>query len=198
MKRSALLLCLAFLTGAGWLAPSAKAQDQIQIGAYGDYFRLSQTSTNMAGLGGRVGYKVFSHVMLEGEMNYDFEQTFTEGFTNTTGGTVAFRNSNTKVLHGLGGFKFIGSRHAIRPFVMLKGGFINFQLSPKPATFTSFTSSVQNLRSNNVSAVFYPGAGVEGHLGPIGLRLEAGDEMYFVGKATHHNVRVAFGPFLRF
>jgi hypothetical protein len=198
MKRIALLLFLALFAGAGWLAPVASAQDHFQVGAYGDYFRIDQTSTNMAGLGGRVGYTVLPHVMLEGEMNYDFEQTFTEGFTNTTGGTVAFRNSNTKVLHGLGGFKLIGSHHTIRPFVTLKGGFINFQLSPKPATFSSFTSSVQNLRSNNVSAVFYPGLGVEGHLGPIGLRLEGGDEMYFVGKATHHNVRLGFGPFLRF
>jgi hypothetical protein len=198
MKRIALLLFLALFAGAGWLVPVASAQDHYQVGAYGDYFHMEQTGTNMAGLGGRVGYKAFSHVMFEGEMSYDFDQTFTEGFTNTTGGTVAFRNSNTKVLHGLGGFKFIGGHHAIRPFLALKGGFINFMLSPKPATFSSFTSSVQNLRSNNVSAVFYPGLGVEGHLGPIGLRLEGGDEMYFVGKATHHNVRLAFGPFLRF
>jgi len=48
-----------------------------------------------------------------------------------------------------------------------------------------------------VSGTLDPGAGVEGHLGPIGLRLEAGDEMYFVGKA-HHNARIAFGPFIRF
>jgi hypothetical protein len=106
-------------------------------------------------------------------------------------------NSNLKVLHGLAGVKFIGSRHAIRPFLTVKGGFINFQLNPKPATFGGFTTSVQNLRSNNVSAVLYPALGVEGHLGPLGLRLEGGDEMYFAG-ATHHNVRVAFGPFFRF
>jgi hypothetical protein len=193
MKRVALLLFLA-----GWLVPLAKAQDQFQVGAYGDYFRLSQTSTNMAGLGGRVGYKMFSHVMLEGEMSYDFEQAFTEGFTNTTGGAVTFQNSNLKVLHGLAGPKFIGGRHAIRPFLTLKGGFINFQLSPKPASFNTFVSSVNNLRSNNVTGVLYPGVGAEGHLGPIGLRIEGGDEMYFIGKVTHHNVRLAFGPFLRF
>jgi hypothetical protein len=106
-------------------------------------------------------------------------------------------NSNLKVLHGLGGFKFIGSRHAIRPFLALKGGFINFQLNSKPATFGQFATSVQNLRANNVSGVFYPAVGVEGHLGPIGLRLEGGDEIYWTG-SPHHNVRLAFGPFLRF
>lgn len=196
MKRVALLLCLAFLAGAGWLAPLASAQDHFQVGAYGDYFRIDQTGTNMAGLGGRVGYRVFSHVMFEGEINYDFDQGFVERCVST-GCTVSVANSNLKVLHGLGGFKFIGSRHAIRPFLLLKGGFINFELNPKPATFGQFTSSVQNLRANNVSGVFYPGAGVEGHLGPIGLRLEAGDEIYWTG-SPHHNVRIAFGPFLRF
>jgi hypothetical protein len=192
MKRVALLLLLA-----GLFVPLASAQDSFQVGAYADYFRLSQTNTNMAGLGGRAAYKVFSHVMLEGEMSYDFQQAFTEGFTNTSGGGVTFQNSNLKVLHGFVGPKFIGGHHAIRPFLTIKGGIINFSLDPRPATFNGFTSTVDNLRKNNVSGVAYPAAGVEGHLGPIGLRFEAGDEMYFAGK-THHNPRVAFGPFLRF
>jgi hypothetical protein len=192
MKRVALLLFFS-----SCLVPFASAQDRVQVGVYADYFRLSQTDTNLAGLGGRAGFKLLPHVMFEAEMSYDFDQAFTEGFTNTSTGTVTFQNSNTKVLHGLGGFKIIGGRHAIRPFLTLKGGFVNFQLSPRPASFAGFASSVQNLRANNVSAVAYPGAGVEGHLGPIGLRLEAGDEIYFAG-GTHHNARVAFGPFIRF
>src|SRR5437667_10777626 len=191
MKRVALFLFLA-----GGFVRLAKAQDQFQVGAYGDYFRISQTGTNMAGLGGRVGYKMVPHVMVEGEMSYDFEQAFTERCLSS-GCTVTVANSNLKVLHGLVGPKFIGGRHAIRPFLAVKGGFINFQLNPRPASFSGFVSSVDNLRSNNVSAVLYPALGAEGHLGPIGLRLEAGDEMYFAG-STHHNPRVAFGPFLRF
>jgi hypothetical protein len=193
MKHVALFLFLA-----GWLVPLASAQDHFQVGAYGDYFRITQTNTDMAGLGGRAAVKLFSHVMLEGEMSYDFEQAFTEGFTNPSNpSSVTFVPSNLKVLHGLVGPKFIGGRHAIRPFLTVKGGFINFQLNPRPASFSGFTSSVDNLRSNNVSAVLYPALGVEGHLGPVGLRLEAGDEMYFAG-STHHNPRVSFGPFLRF
>jgi hypothetical protein len=191
MKRVALLLFLAGLS-----VPLASAQDHFQVGAYGDYFRLSQTDTNMAGLGGRAGIKLMSHVMFEAEMSYDFDQAFTEHCVSTSC-TVTVANSDLKVLHGLGGFKIIGGHHAIRPFLVLKGGFINFQLSPRPASFSGFTSSVENLRANNVSGVAYPAVGVEGHLGPVGLRLEAGDEMYFAG-STHHNARVAFGPFLRF
>jgi hypothetical protein len=192
MKRVALLLFLA-----GWLVPLASAQDHYQVGAYADYFRISQTKTNMAGLGGRIGFKALPHVMLEGEMSYDFQQTFTEGFASSSGGAVTFQNSNMKVLHGLAGPKITGGHGAIHPFVTLKGGFVNFQLDPRPASFAGFTSSVQNLRANNISGEIYPGGGVEGHIGPLGLRLEAGDEIYFAG-ATHHNLRIAFGPFLRF
>jgi len=39
MKRVVLLL---FLTG--WLVPLASAQDHFQVGAYGDYFRITQTA----------------------------------------------------------------------------------------------------------------------------------------------------------
>ena len=48
MKRVVLLLCLAFLAGASWLVPLAKAQDHFQVGAYGDYFRIDQTGSNIS------------------------------------------------------------------------------------------------------------------------------------------------------
>ena len=193
MKRIALLLFLA-----GWLVPLASAQDdRFQAGVYADYFRVSQTKTNMAGLGARVGVKALPYVMLEGEMSYDFNQAFTEGFTDPTGGAITFQNSDIKVLHGLFGPKISAGHGRIRPFVTLKGGFVNFRLDPRPASFSGFASSVDNLRANNVSGALYPGAGLEGHIGPVGLRLEAGDEIYFAG-GTHHNVRVAFGPFISF
>lgn len=193
MKRVALLLFLA-----GWLVPLASAQDdRFQAGVYADYFRVSQTKSNMAGLGARVGVKALPYVMLEGEMSYDFNQAFTEGFTDPTGGAITFQNSDIKVLHGLFGPKISAGHGRIRPFVTLKGGFVNFRLDPRPASFSGFASSVDNLRANNVSGALYPGAGLEGHIGPVGLRLEAGDEIYFAG-GTHHNVRVAFGPFIRF
>jgi len=192
MKRVALLLFLV-----GWLVPVASAQDHFQVGAYADYFRISQTKSNMVGLGARLGMKALPYVMLEAEMSYDFNQSFTEGFTDPTGGAVTFQNSNVKVLHGLFGPKITAGHGAIRPFLTLKGGFVNFRLDPRPASFSGFLSSVDNLRANNVSGEVYPGAGLEGHIGPVGLRLEAGDEIYFAGRA-HHNLRVAFGPFIRF
>src|SRR6266436_3217722 len=150
MKGVALLLQLA-----GGRVPLAPAQDRFLVGAYGDYSRLSQTNTNLAGLGARVGYKAFSHAMLEGEMSYDFNQAFTDHCV-ATGCTVTVANSNLKVLHGLFGAKIIGGHGAFRPFLTLKGGFVNFRLDPRPATFGTFTDSVDNLRANNVSGAVYP------------------------------------------
>jgi hypothetical protein len=191
-KRAAWLILL----GLG-LVPAALAQDHGQVGIYGDYFRMSQTSTNMAGLGGRFSLNATQSLALEAEMSYDFEQAFTEGFTNTTTGSVTLQRTNLRLLQGLFGPKLQTPHEPIRAFLTVKGGFINFRLDPRPATFATFASTAGNLRSSDVSGVLYPGGGLEAHLGPLGLRLDIGDEIYF-NDGAHHNLRVAFGPFIRF
>src|SRR5207253_10729077 len=118
------------------------------------------------------------HVMIEGEINYDFDQGFVEHCLSPSCGGVTVANSNLKVLHGLVGPKFISGHGSIRPFLALKGGFLNFQLNPIPASFGPFATSVQHLRANHVSGVLYAALVAEGHLGPVGLRLEAGAEVY--------------------
>jgi hypothetical protein len=45
--------------------------------------------------------------------------------------------------------------------------------------------------------VLYPGGGVEFFLGPIGIRMEVGDEIYF-NDGAHNNLRATFGPQIRF
>jgi hypothetical protein len=192
MKRYAFFLLIAGMA----LTPVARAQDHAEVGAFVDYFRLGETDTNFVGLGGRAAFNVARHVQIEAEMSYDFNRAFTEGFTDTTGGTVTTQSSNIRVLHGLFGPKFQTSG-PVRLFVTVKGGFTNFRLDPTPASFDTFTSSVNNLRSNNVDAAFYPGGGVEAFFGPLGLRLEVGDEVVFVNGA-HNNWKVSFGPQLRF
>jgi hypothetical protein len=191
-KRVAFLFFLA-----GWLVPLASAQDHIEAGAFADYFHLSQTHTNFGGLGARLGFRVYSHVKLEGEMSYDFDQAFTEGFTNTGTGVLTIQRTGMRILHGEFGPKVELGHGVIRPFVTLKGGFINFRLNNAPATFSTFVSSVDNLRRSNVDGVLYPGGGLEGHLGPLGLRLDVGDEIYF-NHGSHNNLRVAVGPYIRF
>jgi hypothetical protein len=191
MKRLVFLFILA-----GWLVPLASAQEteHIQVGVFADYFRLGQTDTNFGGLGARVGVAAFRSLKLEGEMSYDFDQAFTER-DNTT---LTVRRSGMRVLHGEFGPKVnLGEHYHVHPFVTLKGGFIDFRINNAPATIGTFFSSVDNLRRNNVNGVLYPGGGLEGHFGPLGVRLDIGDEVYF-NHGTHNNLRIALGPYIRF
>lgn len=174
---------------------TARAQDHGEVGAFVDYFRLHETGTNFVGLGGRAAINVSPYVQLEAEMAYDFNRAFTEGFADTTG-TITLQNSNIRVLHGLFGPK-IQTKGPVRIFLTVKGGFTNFRFDPRAASFSTFTSSVDNLRTNNVSGALYPGGGVEAFLGPFGLRADVGDEIIF-SNGAHHNWKVTFGPQIRF
>jgi hypothetical protein len=195
MKRFAFLLLFV----AGWFVPGAFAQDNehVQVGVFADYFRLSRTDSDLLGVGARVSFRAYKRVKLEGEMAYDFGRAFTEGFEDTSTGTVTFQRTDVRVLHGLFGPRINLGSHAIQPFVTAKGGFINFRLDDAPVTFDTFSSTVSDLRRNNVMGTFYPGGGLEGHIGPVGLRFDIGDEMYFTN-GTHHNLRMTFGPVIRF
>ena len=195
MKRFAFVFLLA-----GWLVPLASAQEteHVQVGVFADYFRLSQTNTNFAGVGARLGFVAYRSLKLEAEMSYDFNQAFTSGFTNNSDGSVSVRRSNLRVLHGAFGPRVnLGERWHVHPFLTLKGGFINFNVSNSGATVGNFFNSVDNLQSSNMKAVLYPGGGFEGHLGPVGVRLDIGDEIYW-SNGTHNNLRISLGPYIRF
>ena len=43
----------------------------------------------------------------------------------------------------------------------------------------------------------YPGAGIEGHVGRVGLRLDVGDMIYF-DNGARNNLKVSVGPYIRF
>jgi len=198
MKRGLLLfLCILCIVT---LAPASFAQnDHIQAGVYADYFHLSQTKTDFAGVGARFAFQVYKPVLLEAEMSYDFNQVFTEGFTDTSTvpPTVTVVRSDVRVLHALFGPKLDFGHRSFHPFLTLKGGFHHFFLDNRPATVGTAISSIENLRSNDLTGVLCPGGGLEGHIGPVGLRLDLGDEIYFASGA-HHNLRVSFGPYIRF
>jgi hypothetical protein len=191
MKRSAFLIASAVIL----FAPVAHAQNHGEVGAFVDYFKLQQTNSNFVGLGARAAFNATPYIQVEAEMSYDFNRAFIESFDNGTG-TITTQNSNIKVLHGLFGPK-IQTKGPVRVFVTVKGGFTNFRFDPRPGSFSGFTSSVDNLRTNNVSAALYPGGGVEAFLGPIGFRLEVGDEIIF-SNGAHHNWKASFGPQIRF
>jgi hypothetical protein len=190
MKRILLMLLLA-----GWLVPVASAQ-HVEIGAYGDYLHVSQTDANLAGLGGRLGFNVSPVLEFEAQMSYDFEQTFSEGFTSSGIESVGTAKSNLQVLQGLFGPK-IESHGPVKVFLTVKGGFIHFNLGQESGNFPGAVSTIENLRANNVSGMLYPGGGLEASLGPIGLRLDVGDDIYF-NSGAHHNLSVSLGPVIHF
>ncbi len=190
MKHVAVIAILMFM-----LAPLLAAQetDHITVGAFADYTRLKNANNaNMWGLGGRLGVGVHSHAMLEAEMSYDFErQTVVPGQTIGT-----FNRSGLKLLHGLFGPMFYAGSDHIRGFFTLKGGFLNFSVS-SGTPLSTFTGTVSNITTGNTNAVFYPGGGLEFFGGPIGVRVEVGDLMYF-NNGANHNLRFNFGPYIRF
>jgi hypothetical protein len=180
-----------------FVAPCVIAQDHVEVGAFADYFRLNDTSTNFGGLGGRASVNIWPMVQLEAEMSYDFDQTFVSGFTSSGTGSVTVDRAGVHVLHGLFGPKLQTNKGPVRLFVTAKGGFVNFMVDSGAVTPGTFANGVENLSTNNVDAVFYPGGGAEAFWGPIGLRVDVGDEIYF-NNGARNNLRVTFGPTIRF
>jgi hypothetical protein len=207
MKRFFLFLMTGGLLFA--VLPTVRAQDNanhVEVGIFGDYFRLGETkgpslagtgATSFGGVGARVSINLSRRWQIEPEMNYDFAASFSEGFTGPAGTTAGFSTSTLRILHGMIGPKIQTGGGAFRAFLTVKGGADNFMFSSAPVTFSTFTSSVAGLRANSVVGVVYPGGGIEAYLGPIGLRIDAGDEIYFQNGA-HNNLRITFGPSIRF
>jgi hypothetical protein len=196
--RRVILTLVTFVAAIACFAPCASAQDHGQVGAFIDYLRLAQTgNTSFVGLGGRAAFNINRYIGFEAEMAYDFDQVFSEGFTPSGGGSVTVARSNFRILDGLFGPTLSTGHGPVRLFVTVKGGFVNFRFDPRPPTFDTFSSSVTDLRSNNWDGALYPGGGIEGFIGPVGLRLDAGDEIYF-NAGMHNNLRVTFGPSIRF
>lgn len=174
------------------------AQKRIEIGVFIDYLSISETSTNNFGLGGRFGYRIHHNVILEGELAYDYGINFDEAYRNiTTGNIAAIEHTSIGVTQGLFGPKLQPSGGGFRPFVTLKGGFTDFRLSPGLLPHSDIASTILSLRTSNLNAAVYPAAGFEAALGPVGLRFEVGDEIYF-NSGAYNNLRLTFGPILRF
>jgi hypothetical protein len=183
-------------------APAVMAQaasehsDHIEVGVFGDLFRLAAANPtkNLVGLGGRAAFALNRNIQLEAEMAYDFERNYTYICECGTGSTVTV-NSRLRTLHGVFGPKFQTGSGPFRIFATGKVGFENFSYSNQsPAN--GFTGAV-TLNSGTTDFALYPGGGVEAFAGPIGLRLEAGDQVYF-DHGAHNNLRASVGVQLRF
>jgi len=176
---------------------SSYDNNHVEVGVFADYFRLSalNPNLNMVGVGGRAAFNVHPNVQLEAEMSYDFERNFTTTFNN--GATTQFVTTSFRPLTALFGPKFqAGSSGPVRAFVTGKVGFVNFS-SSSTVTVGAFNNQINGITAGDTKFAAYPGGGVEGFWGPFGLRLEAGDEIYF-DNGAHNNLKITFGPALRF
>jgi hypothetical protein len=193
MRKLTLIVFTALILGT-----SSSFAQKVEAGIFLDYLSVSQTSTNNFGLGARFGYRIHRDVMLEGELAYDYGINFNEAYVNIANGNIAaIERTSIGVTHGLFGPKLQPSGGGFRPFATLKAGFVDFRLSPSLLPYSDVASAVFGLRTSNLNAAIYPAAGIEATLGPVGLRLEAGDEIYF-NHGSHNNLRITFGPILRF
>jgi hypothetical protein len=197
LKMKSLVLATLTLVAMGtWFSQPLQAQEHVEVGVFANYFRFSDPK-NFWGLGARGAFTVGSHTQLEAEMAYDFEQSFGEIFTNPLTGVISFQRSPVRLVHGFFGPEFhtAGDKAAVG-FFTLKGGFISFRFDDRPATLGTFFGSFDNFR-DVTKGTLYPAAGLKAFLGPVGIRLEFGDEIYFMD-GPKNNLRVTFGPTIRF
>jgi hypothetical protein len=197
MKRIALFAALIVaLAAPSLMMAQSEDREHAEFGVFADLFRLSRTNPNVnfIGLGARAGFNVSSHTQLEAEMNYDFKRNFSSTFSNGFSASVV--NTRLRTLHAMFGPKFNTNVHGVRAFGTFKVGVVNFTASNQNAQ-QGFTSSLGSITDGNTRPAIYPGGGIEAFAGPIGLRVEAGDEIYF-DRGARNNLRVTFGPQFRF
>ncbi|MGB9072715.1 MAG: hypothetical protein WCC22_08585 [Terriglobales bacterium] len=170
--------------------------DHVEVGAFADYFRLDRSSPtlNYAGLGGRLAFNLRPSAQIEGEMAYDFDRSYSNVFSN--GVIEELVPSKTHILHALLGPKLQTGSGRFRLFATGKVGLISFSTSNQSQT-QGFKSALGAVGNGNSKFALYPGGGVEGFFGPIGLRMEVGDDIYF-DNGARNNLRVTFGPTFRF
>lgn len=174
------------------------AQSRVETGVFIDYLSIAQTSTDNFGIGGRFGYRVHHNVMLEGELAYDYGINFDEAYRNISNGDIAaIERTSIGVTHGLFGPTLEPAKGSFRPFVTLKGGFVDFRFSTSLLPYSNLARAILGIRTSRLNAAIYPGGGLEASLGPVGLRFELGDEIYF-NNGGHNNLRITFGPIIRF
>ncbi|HEY1464751.1 MAG TPA: hypothetical protein VGF44_15145 [Terriglobales bacterium] len=196
MKRLSLLAVLGFcLLAPSWM--SAQTYDHGEVGVFADYLNFSPTTPhiNFVGVGGRVAFNVHPNVAIEAEMSYDFSRNFTT--TTSNGGTTTFVRTSLRPLTGLFGPKFqFGTSSPVRAFVTGKVGFVDFSTGGA-VTAGNIGNTIAGVGGSSTHLALYPGGGIEGFWGPVGLRLDVGDEIY-LNNGTFNNLKVEFGPHFRF
>jgi hypothetical protein len=154
---------------------------------------MRRPGENFLGIGGRAAFNVHPSIQLEAEMAYDFLakryadlQRWGLDGSGDIASPHAARISRTEVPDGTG---------SIPRFVTGKVGFENFSITNQNAG-AGFTNTV-GLTNGSTQFAICPGGGFEALAGPIGVRAEIGDDIYFVNR-SHNNMRIGLGAQFRF
>ena len=170
----------------------------VELGAFVDYGRPSIPGfpENAFGAGGRVNIHLHQFVQAEFETAYDVK--YANFVLAASSASVSLTNSRLGILHMNGGLKLQTAGGSF--FLFFKGGANRYgpeetiqTVAGTPITVTTSTSSLPAF----TEGVFYPGGGIGFHAGPLGIRVDAGDEIYW-SSGAHHNFRLTFGPTFRF
>ena len=186
-----------FLLLASFLCLSLPGFAQlIELGAFGSFghFDLPPFPSDTVGVGGRLNIGLSHYLALEGEGSYDFKHPGVQIVSTGVGFNVT--QLRLGVVHANGGFKLQTKGGSY--FLFLKGGILNFYPDVRTTTLVgTIQGAIPRSGTSFSEAVFYPGAGIDFHAGILGIRVDAGDEIYW-DDGTHHNLRVTFGPTIRF
>jgi len=185
------------LSACALLAASASAQ-HVELGAFLDYGRpeIPGFPANAFGVGGRVNINL--HRFLQAELETAYDVKYANFLVAASSGSVVLTNSKMGILHANGGLKVQTAGGSF--FLFAKGGANQYfpertvqTVTGSPVSVTTSTVSLNSI----THAVFYPGGGIGFHAGPLGIRVDVGDEIFW-SSGAHHNLRVTFGPTLRF
>jgi hypothetical protein len=177
---------------------AAVAQHQhVELGVFGSYghFDVSPFPHDAVGLGGRFDVNFTPYLVLEGEASYDFKHPRVEIVRN---GISTFTVSTLRlgIVHGNAGVRV--QTKSGNYFFFVKGGALNF----RPEADNTFLigpliTTQRTIQTDFTKGVFYPGGGIGFHAGILGIRVDAGDEIYW-SNGAHNNIRITFGPTIRF
>lgn len=194
-KRRSKIALLALATLA--LGPSVWAQ-HVELGAFGSYTQpgIPTYAKNAFGAGVRANFNLLRILQIEVETSYDIRHsTFA---LSRESSSVTFVESKLGIIHANAGLK-LQSRGGSY-FVFLKGGanWYNPERTTTVVTGPTITATTTPGVVNSFSkGILYPGAGIGFHAGPLGIRLDVGDEIFW-SNGAHNNLRVTFGPTIRF
>jgi hypothetical protein len=192
-----LMRSLMFLSVITLAVGGAQAQ-HLELGAFASYedTNVATFPQNAFGVGGRLDVNIHSLLQAEFEMAYDFKHA---GFALTQAGASAvLTESKLGILHGNAGLKLQSRGGSF--FVFVKGGANRYDPERSTSIITGSPVTISTLQApagSFTKGILYPGGGIGFHAGPLGIRLDAGDEIYW-NNGAHHNLRVTFGPTVRF